>query len=275
MKIETLNICDINKNLAHSKAVLTCYLNENSLEYCADRKRKAVIICPGGGYRMVSDREAAPVALAFLNEDVQAFVLTYSVAPVHYPEQLYELAAAMAYVKSHYEQYNIQKDKVAVCGFSAGAHLAASLGTMWDVPHLFDTLHLNADACMPEVMMLCYPVITSGEFAHRDSFNNLLGEDCDEALVKYLSLENRVTDTTRPCFIWHTFEDTCVPCYSSLYFATALKNHNVPFELTIYESGPHGLSMCNASTANGKDEALINSHDAKWFCQCMEWWNAR
>lgn len=210
--------------------------------------RPAVIICPGGGYSGTCDREAEPVAVRFNALGCHSFVLRYNCAPSRYPTALLELAAAVADVRSHAEEWHVDSNRIFVLGFSAGGHLAASLGTLWNQDPV-SRLQLSLEQVRPNGMILCYPVITSGRFANRGSFDNLLGENADPALLSYLSLENRVTADTVPAFIWHTYDDGCVPVQNSLFMATALREHGIPLEMHIYPHGEHGLALANDQTA--------------------------
>lgn len=242
MKLETIPL---------GEATLYAYLQENTPAIERDRKHPAMLICPGGGYCFVSDREAEPLALACLAKGYSAFVLRYSVAPnAQYPTQLRQAEAALRYIREHATQWHIHPDHVAVMGFSAGGHLAGCLATMGQV--------------RPNAAVLCYPVITAGEYAHRDSFT-ALGQD--------VSLEECVDDKTPPTFLWHTCEDNLVPVENSLLMATALRKKKIPVELHIFQDGPHGLSLCNALTAGPGAEAQINARAEIWFSLCIDWCN--
>lgn len=230
-------------------AILHTYVIDNSPEVDVDRVRPSIIICPGGGYGFTSDREAEPVALALAAEGYNAFVLRYSVSPSQYPQQLLEVSAAVAYVRRMAKVWHVDTDKIIVCGFSAGGHLAGHLGVAWQEQFIQDALELNEAENKPNAMILGYPVITSGTFAHEGSFRNLLGEAYEQDKEK-VSLELLVSKLTPPTFIWHTFEDQAVPVENSMIFAQALKKYNIPFELHIYPKGGHGLSLCDQRTAN-------------------------
>jgi len=247
---------------------LFTYVQDNSPEIAPNRKRPAVIICPGGGYAFTSDREAEPLALEFMARGYQAFVLRYSVAPAKYPTALLEVAAAFAHVRDGAEKYHVCEDAISVLGFSAGGHLAASIGTLWNNPVVSETLDIPAEKVKPNALILSYPVITSGEFAHVGSFDNLTGDDAE--LREFLSLENRVGEHTPPSFIWHTFSDTFVPVENSLLFASALRKNNVPFELHIFPDGPHGLSLANKQSISPYAN-MINDHAAVWIDLCDDW----
>lgn len=223
-------------------ATLTAYLPER----LDAQTRPAVVICPGGGYRLVSPREGEPVALALVARGMTAFVLDYAVAPVRYPHALRQLAAAVALVRAHTTEWGLTPGRLLVAGFSAGGHLAACLGTLYAQPVLTDA-GFDPAVSRPDGLMLGYPVITSGVFAHRDSFVKLLGEDADASA---LSLEHRVAADTPQTFIWTTADDGAVPAANTLMFASALQAAHVPFELHIFPHGHHGLSLATP-TVNG------------------------
>lgn len=222
MIYEKIGLKDIASKLKESNAVISVYIPENSEEININKKRETIIMCPGGGYVMTSDREAEPVALKFMAEGFNVVVLRYSVAPNKFPKALIELAATVNYARSKSEEWNVDKDKIIVCGFSAGGHLAGSLGVLWDNKILEEALEMNKDNIKPNAMMLCYPVITSGEFAHKGSFDNLLDENISEVEREKLSLEKLVSKETPQTFLWHTFDDGAVPVQNSLFFANSL-----------------------------------------------------
>lgn len=271
MIYEKIGLKDIASKLKESNAVISVYIPENSEEININKKRETIIMCPGGGYVMTSDREAEPVALKFMAEGFNVVVLRYSVAPNKFPKALIELAATVNYARSKSEEWNVDKDKIIVCGFSAGGHLAGSLGVLWDNKILEEALEMNKDNIKPNAMMLCYPVITSGEFAHKGSFDNLLGENVSEVEREKLSLEKLVSKNTPTTFLWHTFDDGAVPVQNSLFFANSLASNNVPFELHIYPNGVHGLSLCEELTAMNGQSEHINQHAGTWFKLAVEW----
>lgn len=223
---------------------LYTYIRKNYVEFSDGRRRPAMLVIPGGGYRMVSDREGCPIAISYLQSGFHAFVLKYSVAPVTFPAQLIEAGMAMAWIRENADKYGIDTEHVASVGFSAGGHLCGMLATMFDDKSLFDALGEKAKLCRPNAVILSYPVISSGEYAHRGSFINLSGSEDQEVQNKY-SLEYKVTENTPPAFIWSTFNDMTVPCENSLYMALAYRKAKVPMELHIFEPGRHGLSTCD------------------------------
>ena len=242
---------------------LEIYARSNSREIDLDRRYPGMLICPGGAYAFVSDREAEPVALKYLDSGFNCFVLTYSVAPAHYPQQLLQAAAAMNYIRKTADELHTYPDRVSVSGFSAGGHLAASLSCLWHEDVLSATLGEDSESFRPDASVLCYPVITGGIFTHGGSFQNLCAGD--EKLVEKLSLENAVDGRTAPAFIWHTAADGGVPVENSMFYAAAMRKNDRPFELHIFRTGCHGLSLCNYDTAGPKNPDLIHEADSAWF----------
>lgn len=230
---------------------LTVYLQEPT-DALAIQERPLILVCPGGAYAYTSDREAEPLALAFLAMGYHAAVLRYSVAPVRYPVALQELAKSMAYIRSHASEWHVAEDKLFVLGCSAGGHLVANLGVQWNDAEIMTPAGIDRDhleIVRPSGLILCYPVITSGRFAHAGSFENLLGERKAD-MADALSLEKRVTSSVPPVFIWHTFTDQSVPVENSLLMASALRQAGVSTELHIFDRGLHGLALANALTEN-------------------------
>ena len=248
------------------RAVITAIVPDVLEKSVTAKKRTAVIICPGGGYDYCSVREAEPVAIRFAAYGTAAFVLDYSCVKKPFPTNLLELAAAFEYVNNNAERFGIDADRIYVCGFSAGGHLAASLAVYYKSDFL--TKAFNS-VIKPAGAVLCYPVITSGKFRHDGSILNLVGENpTDEALEK-VSLEKQVNADTVPVFIWHTTDDNTVPVENTIDFIAALARYNISFECHIFQSGVHGLALGDECTANY--DGHINSDCAKWFSLALEW----
>lgn len=243
-------------------AVLHHYLLD-TLAGSPDRMRPAVIVCPGGGYSHRADKEGEPIVMQFLAAGFHGFVLDYSVDPNRFPTALLELASAVSLVRAHSREWYVDPEKIFVCGFSAGGHLAGSLGVFWNREFVGAKLGLSAEQVRPSGMILSYPVISSGPFGHQRSFDCLLGTEADEVRAdeaftrEGMSLETQVSEDTVPAFLWHTVEDGAVPVENSLTFALALKEHGVPFEMHIYPYGRHGLALANEETAGGEEDRII------------------
>ncbi|OZG61752.1 acetylesterase [Bifidobacterium lemurum] len=248
------------------------YSIDNSPEVDMERRRPAVLVIPGGGYAMTSDREAEPIALRFLAAGYQAFVLRYSVAPSRYPTALLEAAEAMRLIREHADEWHVDPDAVAAIGFSAGGHLAANLATTAGD----DTLRehgYDPDAVRPNALMLSYPVVTSGRLAHRDSFDNLLGGLAeDPAMLESLSIERHIDAKTPPVFVWHTMPDETVPVENTLMLIQACKNASVSVEAHLFPEGGHGLALANEETAWGGKGNIFPAVQ-NWTELAMDWAN--
>ncbi len=246
--------------------------------YVADKVgsyvRKAILVIPGGGYSCVcSGREGEPIAMAFMPHGYNAFVLNYSVAKKKvFPAQLIEASLAMKHIKDNAEEYNIDPENVFVTGFSAGGHLAASLGTLWHRKEIYDAVDMPYGYNKPKGMMPIYPVITGDpSCSHPGSFQNLLGTDePTKEQLDMTSLELYVDDKTCPAFLMHTSDDAVVPVENSLRFAGALAKAGHKFELHIYPSGMHGIALANAITSRG-EPGHENKEIAKWIAAAAAW----
>lgn len=254
------------------QATLSLYIQEDYPDTYGARRRPMVLICPGGGYEHVSVREGEPIAFHFLTAGCHAAVLWYDISGhgVAHPQELRELAWSAAYIREHADAYAVDPDKILVAGFSAGGHLAASLGCFWDRDWLEEEMHMKRECYQPNGIILAYPVITSGEYAHRGSFVNLMGGNAGGGLEQELSLENQVTDRMPPVFMWHTFEDGAVPLENSLLFATALRKAGVNFEYHVFPHGGHGYALATKETAM-KEGTEIEPQCEQWIELCKNW----
>lgn len=238
------------------------YLHEDEVE------RPAMLVVPGGGYALVSPTEGEIVAKCFYEAGYQAFVLTYTtnmfrIAPVR-RQALADISRAVCCIRKHAKEWHVISDRVACCGFSAGGHLVGSLA----VHHQEQKAEKGEWAGIsnrPDAVVLCYPVITSGEKAHRDSFNLLLGEQAGEEELAWASLEKHVTADTPPAFLWHTITDDLVPAENSIYFAQACHKAGVACELHLFMEGPHGMSLATQQWADGDfGEDSIYTMEQQW-----------
>ncbi len=250
---------------------LDIYLSYNMVEMNRqNQKRPCLLVLPGGGYGMCSERESEPIAIHFLPEGFNVFVLTYSVAPNRFPTQIIEVAAAMEVIYENAEKWNCDVNHIAVMGFSAGGHLAAHYSTMYDCKEVRGVFK---DSKRPDASVLCYPVITSDfTTTHQGSFINLTGHNTltpEEA--EKLSCEKHVSATTPPAFIWHTAEDNVVPVENSIIYAKALAKYKIPFELHIFPFGGHGLSTCDKHTCD--EVTNIITYNSAWLDDLKKWFN--
>ncbi len=287
---------------------LEAYVLKDSPEYSKGKKRPAVLICPGGSYLGTSDREAEPVALRFAASGYHAFVLRYSTffrgnmtkIPANpgpsdislanpntaYPGPLIDLAKAMLTIRQNAGRWLLDPDKVAICGFSAGGHLAASLGTHWQDEFLQSRLNIENWQIRPAALILGYPltdflfmkkaaatVIESDPEAKEqwDLFNLAVFKTVDptEEILAESSPARHASHLTPPTFIWHTANDGLVPVANTLNFAQALMTQGVPCELHIFEDGIHGLSLADETSA--ANPAQINEPVQIWFQLAIKW----
>ncbi len=243
------------------KAVLTVFDSE-----IKDKKAPAVIVCPGGAYFFCCEREGVPTAKEYASKNMRAFMLDYSVMPSVFPAALMELATAIKYVRENCEEYGVDPEQIYICGFSAGGHLCASMGTLYNRSFLVDALNTTEEMIKPNGMILSYPVISSGEYAHEGSFINLLGrKDVENSeYYKYVSIEKQVNKSTVPTFIWTTVNDTLVPMENSMIMVSALKDAGIDVEFHLFPVGDHGLST-------GKNNALDETQDVRIGEYISDW----
>jgi acetyl esterase/lipase len=223
----------------------------------------AMVICPGGAYAHLAAHEGNDYALWLNQHGITGFVLKYRLGPrYHHPAMLNDAARAVRWVRAHAGEYQIDVHRVGIMGSSAGGHLAATLLTHFDAGDTNSADAVERQSSRPDVGILCYPVISMGEFTHQGSRENLLGKNPSPDLVKQLSNELQVTTHTPPCFLWTTFEDRTVPMENTLLFAAALRQNHVPFALHVYEKGGHGMGL--------KDQPPF-AHPHPWANDCLFW----
>lgn len=218
----------------------------------------AMVICPGGGYGGLAQHEGKDYAEWLAKNGITGFVLKYRLGSGGYrhPRMLEDAARAVRTVRARASEWNIDPKRIGIMGSSAGGHLTSTLLTHFDSGNPSAEDPIDRQSSRPDLGILCYAVITLGEFTHQGSKKNLLGENPPVELVKLLSNEQQVTKETPPTFLWHTYEDTAVPAENSMLFAMALQKNKVPYELHIYEKGRHGIG-------------LANGHP--WTEQCLRW----
>lgn len=214
---------------------------------------KAVVICPGGAYALLAyDKEGTDVAKFLNGQGIAGIVLKYRLPNsksniVSHETPLMDAQQAMHLVRENASQWNIDPANVGIMGFSAGGHLASTLGTHFD------------QSSRPDFMILIYPVITFKEpLTHTGSRDNLLGKNQDQKLVDYYSNELQVKENTPPTFLVHSMDDKTVPVENSLQFYKALKDKNIPSEMHLYPYGGHGYALAlNRGQLEGWKERLI------------------
>lgn len=233
------------------------------------KTRGLVLVFPGGGYTFNSDREAEPIALAYVNAGYNAAYLNYSVAPDQHPMPLQDGLRALSIIVENKEAWKIDMEKIYVIGFSAGGHLAASVSNFLHRREYYRD-GINLEALHLAGSILSYPVISSNPaIAHQGSFDSLVGKSAPKNLLDLVSMEKQVHEGTPPTFIWHTVEDGSVPVENTLEYVKALTEKEVSYECHIYPFGGHGLSLATEETA--MDEGGLNPHVADWMNQSIKW----
>ena len=220
----------------------------------APGSKGAVVVCPGGGYSMKASHEGAPIARMLNMAGISAYVLDYRVMPYTMPAPILDAQRAIRVVRS------LGYEKVGILGFSAGGHLTAIAGTMYDRGDPDAADPVERLSCRPDAFVPCYAVISLAAFTHRGSRMNVLGKDADNwDVVRQMSAELRVTADTPPCFMWHTASDELVPVENSLNMAAACVRNRVPVELHVFPSGAHGLGLAGGT------------HTGEWGELCQKW----
>lgn len=262
MKVFTEKI----KGTDGTTARLDCYVIDNSKEMDPDRRRVGVLLIPGGGYEMTSDREAEPVALKLLAAGCNVFILRYSCWPSVFPVSFLQGAEAMRRIRTNADKWHVDPQAVVALGFSAGGHLAGLLGTQANAPELVQAGY-TAQEVRPNALTLGYSVLDAGKWTHKGSIEHLVGKEkaADPKVINRLSLQKHVDSHTPPTFLWHTATDDTVPVQNSLMFATACVEHSVPVELHIFPHGGHGLSL-------GTRETSIKGYHNYGIEPCIQSW---
>ena len=256
--------------VGNHKITLDTYVSDDK-----GTKRDAVLIFPGGGYSMVChEREGEPIALAYFERGLNAFVLHYAVgAEYSYPSHLTDASFAICYLKAHAEELGINKNRIFTVGFSAGGHLSGSMAILHSEERVLRELGIEKGDNKPCGSVLAYPVVSAVCDTHRESFSYLGGKSFDELTeeekTKY-SLELNVSEDSAPVFIWHTSRDTLVPMLGSLRLAEAYYNLARPVSLHIYPYGDHGIALANEVTADGNED-WIQPLASSWVDESVEW----
>ena len=227
----------------------------------------AIVICPGGGYGHLAEGHEGREVAAWLNTlGVTGCVLKYRLAPRYrHPAPIQDAQRAIRLVRSRAEEWKIDPQRIGIMGFSAGGHLASTAGTHFDLGNPEATDPSDMVSCRPDLLILCYPVISlSSPYTHVGSRNNLVGANADAKLLDGLSNEKHVTRETPPTFLFHTSSDSAVPAENSLLFYMALHARGVPVEMHIYEQGRHGVGLA------AKDPLL-----SSWPKRCAQWMDGR
>ncbi len=242
----------------HPEATLEGYILDCELTFGQEKTRPAVVVCPGGGYAYCSAREAEPIALRYAACGFHAFVLRYSTgrdAGGFTP--LEELSWVIGYIREHAQEWSIDPRKIVTCGFSAGGHLALAAGLLAD--------H------RPDAMILGYPATSAPNFPGVDFMLKILEgkEEVSDADAEKYDLVAKVTKDSPPVFIASTAEDV-LTAFCTIPLVNAYSRAGRPYELHIFQYGPHGLALSDVTTANGSAQVLDDSFGA-WHELSVKW----
>jgi len=239
---------------------LTVYLPE-----AGKANGAAMVICPGGGYAHLAPHEGKDYALWLNESGITCFVLKYRLGSAGYrhPAMLQDAARAVRTVRARASEWGLDTKRVGIIGSSAGGHLASTLLTHFDAGKAEAADVIERQSSRPDIGILCYAVISFGEFAHKGSRENLLGKEPSAELVELLSNELQVTKDTPPCFVWSTEEDKVVSVENTMMFAAALRRNKVPFDLHVYQKGPHGIGLGSRNWTPDKRHP--------WTGDCVYW----
>ena len=305
MKIETKQLYPDNPNVT-----VTSYILNDSPEMLAGQKRGGIVICPGGGYFNCSDREAEPIAMRFAGMGYHTFVVRYSVyvraggfesfpdiskpLPIQketaHPQPLIDLANAVLYIKGRADEWKLDTEKIAICGFSAGGHNCAMYSVYWDKPFLMDAVGAKGEDLKVAACILGYPLtdyVYMKEFVEKEAkpldrmffigsntaFLGVPVEEAPDALWEEVSPARLVDKNCPPTFIWGTSADGLVPPAHSALMAASLAKQRIPFEIHTFEEGDHGLSTADWQTAAAMDQ--IQPDAAQWVSLVEKWLKKR
>ena len=211
---------------------------------------QAVVICPGGGYHgLAYDWEGREIAKWYNTQGIAAMVLKYRLPnsksiKVSYEAPLQDAQRAIRLVRSNAQKWNVNPGKIGIMGFSAGGHLASTLGTHFDTPNNFKEDEIDKLSARPNFMVLLYPVVTMKDnYTHKGSKDALIGLNAKKELVNKFSSELQVKENTPPTFIVHSQDDKAVPVENSLLLYKALKAANIPVDMHLFPYGGHGYSL--------------------------------
>ena len=242
----------------HPEATLEGYILDCEISLGQETNRPAIVVCPGGGYVYCSPREAEPVALRYAARGYHAFILRYSTgwdAADFAP--LKEVSWAIGYIREHAEQWHIDPDKIATCGFSAGGHLALAAGLLGENK--------------PNAMILGYPAVNIPNFPGVNFMLQLLTarKDVTDEDSAHFSLTNHITKQSPPVFMVATAEDTLTG-FGALPVAQRYSQLGLGYELHVFQHGPHGYSMADETSADGSSQ-VVNASFAKWHDLSVDW----
>ena len=284
---------------------LTTYIQNDADKMLGGLKRPAILICPGGGYMKCATQEAEPVALRFAAMGYHTFVLRYSTyfsldsegtfpkekedikVREHciFPNPMLEIAKAMLLIREHSQEWNVDIDRIGICGFSAGAHNVAMYANNWNSELVSNYFKASSEKIRPVAVILGYiagdyyftkidEIEETKELFFRVSYTAIVGkQELSDEDIERMSPSKHVNRDTPPTFLWATYEDHTVSVKNTLKLAESLADNRIPFEVHIFEEGHHGLSLATQESAKVKMQ--INQDAAKWVELAEAWLQKR
>ena len=242
-------------------------------------RRPLLLIFPGGGYEYRSEREALPIARALAPAGVHTAIVHYACYPALFPVSLLQTAEVMQYFRKEGAKHEVDSEEIFMIGFSAGGHLALSYALYCGREDFFKSYLKDPVTTQTEGLLLAYPVVTAGRYAHQGSIDHLLGPEGERRFpAEAVSLERQAAEAPSlpPLFLWHTFTDESVPVENSILLLNAYRKYHpeLPCECHFYEKGVHGLALATAETDHG-DGACIEPRAARWTEAAKDWLRAR
>ncbi|WP_070000081.1 alpha/beta hydrolase [Cellulosilyticum sp. I15G10I2] len=270
-----------------SNATLTAYIQDASMDQRFPIIRPAIIICPGGAYIGITEKEAEPVALRFIAAGYHVFVLRYSIGTQigRFPAPFIDAAKSVMLIRENAKRWYVDADKISLCGFSTGGHSAAVLSASWQDDYLVKAIGADSHLFKPNALILGYPLLDLYQFKMKSLKNSLDMQPLlemmfsaiygtinpNDTLLEEWSCTRRVTSNMPPTFLWTTSEDAVVDVEESLNFVKVLVANKIPYEFHIFEKGAHGLSLGDETV--GYKEADMRKHVNvhKWVDLALSW----
>ncbi|PKM94892.1 MAG: hypothetical protein CVU84_08175 [Firmicutes bacterium HGW-Firmicutes-1] len=282
MQIEVIQIQE-----GISNATLTAYIHDSSIDESGPIIRPAIVIFPGGAYVGITEKEADPVAMKFLGAGYHVFILKYSIGIgiARFPAPFIDAARAMMLIRENARRWCVDSDKIGLCGFSTGGHVATVLATSWQDAYLSDTLNADNQLFKPNALILGYPLLDIYQFMKKNLEKSPKMEPLIEMMVSssYGTLnpskavmdewncKDLVSKHMPPTFLWTTVEDNIVDVEESLEFVKTLAAKNVSFEFHLFEKGAHGISLGDETVGYSELDMKNHGNANKWLELAVSW----
>lgn len=270
-----------------SNATLTAYIQDSFQEYQSITERPAVILCPGGAFLGITEKEAEPVALQFIAEGYQVFLLRYSVGleAARLPNPMIDAAKAISFVRENAKRWYINPNKIILTGFSTGGFVAAALGATWQEDYLSKALNVDNSILKPNALLLAYPILDmkllQEQLKNKSQemqtliemmFQVIYGTQYpNQAQLDEWKIRRRITASMPPTFLWSTTEDGIIGNSANLEFVQILNAINIPYEFHLFQLGPHGISLGDYRVGYSEKQVKSFGNSIKWIDMALNW----